>query len=185
MDLTSRMLMMAAPLGREWQYMGNSGVASGTPVVFPVTTQANDLAIIVGSFTTSVGAPTGFTSWDGNQSSSNVWYRVCGAGETSATHNFNVGGSYCMIFRPKNGGVPTLTGANSSGASINYTSLPSLICAPSGGGSGGVLTLPGSFVAGFYTSNWEDTYNVATSGSSTGAMSNTQTIERYMVFHLA
>lgn len=161
-----------------------TGAWSGasTTCTLPVTANAGDLIVIFSNF--SGGSFTGYTLATGT-SICNIFYRVATGGETTATFSTTpLGlGNMALVFSAT-GGAATYTGSNNSGASITYTSLPSLVVGNCRGGGSGATTMPSPYAAAYDDGSAMVRYSLPISGSATGAMSLPYGSDTFCVFHL-
>lgn len=148
------MTFAVRPIGvamKRWLYLGASAI-SNTPVAFPMTPSAGDLAVLVGAAPSGASTPAGWTPM-----ASGVpfhFFRVCSGGESSVS--LSVSGNYLlMLFRPQGGsaywdaGVTTTTAGLTTMTAPNAPSL--LIAAPS-------VNVPGAY-------SWSYTLPTANNGN--------------------
>lgn len=107
-----------------WTFIGASSASTGATLTFPATTRANDLVLILGTYSNTGSAPSGYTIIA--PGSSLNYYRVSPGGESTVASP-NAGGYFIVvIFRP-NTGIPVLTASlttTNSATSVVLNSTP-------------------------------------------------------------
>ncbi|TXH51651.1 MAG: hypothetical protein E6Q97_17855 [Desulfurellales bacterium] len=162
--------------GKEWLFVGVTGVQQDTSWTYPATPQAGDLAIVACRLPSPYTLPSGFTQLVNFEQS--AFYRVCVGGETSvARPSISITQGVVALFRPVGGAVSVGDGARliTGGAvsSLAAGTGPGLLIGAATDGNGSVWNLGSQTetgVLGGFIANgnpaWRAFYGLYPEGSS-------------------
>lgn len=159
----SVMSFAVRPIGlapKRWDYVGAGAISNNSAyVAFPVSAEAGDLAVVVGSAASASSTPSG---WSPMASGAPFhFYKVCAGGESSVT--LSVAGYFIVtLFRPVGGVAYLDSGATTNVSGATTMTAPAsaslMIAAPS-------VSVPDSSSSWTYTLPTTDAGNINAPGN--------------------